>query len=563
MFNKGDIIIGKPFNGYGCTNEYALMVVAKVYSSSDMMDVYIISHGCDYGEIGNHYDVRNRDVDFANISFKEYFELYHDAEVISEAELNWILSKNDITIDITGLYNERSLIAASPYELSAELRGSLMEEMRCLLKKYGYHPTDKGLNAIIDEWARSKADLIRMFEKHPNYNGKFQIVFDADYDREVNPAEIKKFISMLYDNNDVTNLILKEYVNKSPFSYEECVKYRNRNKNICEILEDYDEYIKDVNGLTYKEANANYYKWHRLVKEYESKACKFNGYWFTKESYNMFRDFRYILDNFYSYYDNTLNTNMSNCINDRFPSFGAKRGQKTSRALNKLCTMFGIDKIDGYNQQFAKYSDAINPLTIKRYTVLSVHPIDFFTMSFGNSWSSCHTIDKKNIRKMPNSYEGRYSGGTESYMLDKTSMVLYTVDKSYEGTELELQPKINRNMFHYGYDKLIQGRVYPQSNDEKGNAIYKMFRETVQKIISECRGDTNSWLNVKGIDECSSITRSLGVHYPDYLHFDNCNVSYYNKEKNPRRIIIGKNHICPCCGRVHSRDYCIECTACY
>ena len=557
MFNKGDIVIGVKGNGYGCTNEYALMVVLR--SSSKYFDAFIIAHDEQPNEIGKKYDVYNRDDYFSPISIEEYLELFPDAEIINEDRLNDVLRRYEVSIDTASLYQNNKKVS---YELSSELRTSLMEEMRSLLTTYGYTPTDKGLNAIIDTWAISKANLIRLFENHPNYNGKFQIVFDADYERELDIEEIKSFTNYLYTSKEVEQLILKDYNNDKPFSYEECHRYKRINKELCELFIDYPN-IKTINGLTHEEVDSRYNKWRKLEVEINCVSVQHSGRRVTIESYDAYQKFRYIIECFYNYYSNVLNSEISDVINKRFPDFKAKKGQKTSRALNKLCAMLGVDKISEYNQRFAKYSDAINPLTIKRYTILSVHPVDFFTMSFGNSWSSCHTIDKKNIRKMPNSYEGRYSGGTESYMLDRTSMVLYTVDKSYEGTEYELQPKINRNMFHYGHDKLIQGRVYPQSNDSNGSAIYKMFRETVQKLISECKGGANSWLNIKGTVECTNVTYTQGVHYPDYLNFDSCNVSYYNKEKNMRKITIGRNHICPSCGVVHDRSRCIECEDCY
>ena len=158
------------------------------------------------------------------------------------------------------------------------------------------------------------------------------------------------------------------------------------------------------------------------------------------------------------------------------------------------------------------------------HTILSVNPLDYLTMSFGNSWASCHTIDKQNKREMPNSYQGMYSSGTISYMLDSPSMVFYTVDASYDGNDFWHEPKINRQMYHWGEDKLIQGRLYPQDNDGCSTG-YTAFRAIVQKIMSEIFDFPNFWTVSKGTSEAGRYIDSEGTHYRDYNNFSNCTSS--------------------------------------
>lgn len=231
---------------------------------------------------------------------------------------------------------------------------------------------------------------------------------------------------------------------------------------------------------------------------------------------------------------------------------GIRPGMKTSRAVNKILTHFGFDENPDYNREFAKYSDAINPLKIVRHTIISLNPIDYLTMSFGNSWASCHTIDKRNIRDMPNNYQGMYSSGTISYMLDSTTMVFYTVDAAYNGTDYFFEDKINRNMFHYGEEKLVQGRLYPQCNDSGSESIYKDIREIVQRVISECYGFANFWkTNREGIQD---YVCSEGTHYRDYNAFDNCEMSRLKGSENENMITIGHDPICIECGHEHSME---------
>jgi hypothetical protein len=199
--------------------------------------------------------------------------------------------------------------------------------------------------------------------------------------------------------------------------------------------------------------------------------------------------------------------------------------------MNKLFTYLGYNKHPDYNREFAKYADALNPLVIKRHTILSLNPLDYLTMSFGNSWASCHTIDKENKRNMPNSYQGQYSSGTMSYMLDATSMVFYTVDKSYEGIEYWTQPKINRQMFHYAEDKLVQGRLYPQDNDGCQNE-YTGYRNLVQEIIAQVLEVPNLWSLKIGTNAAGRYIYTRGTHYADYCYYDNCSLSTLKGSEN-------------------------------
>lgn len=179
-------------------------------------------------------------------------------------------------------------------------------------------------------------------------------------------------------------------------------------------------------------------------------------------------------------------------------------------------------------------------------------------MSFGNSWASCHTIDKQNKRNMPNSYQGMYSSGTISYMLDSPSMVFYTVDASYDGNDFWHEPKINRQMYHWGEDKLIQGRLYPQDNDGCSTG-YTAFRAIVQKIMSEIFDFPNFWTVSKGTNEAGKYIASEGTHYRDYDNFENCTLSRPKGNDNDNCITVGHAPICIECGYEHDCEDNISC----
>ena len=391
--------------------------------------------------------------------------------------------------------------------MTHEEREAIFNNMTELFDEYDYEYTADAIYEIIDTWAYNKADLIRIFKHHPNYvEGKFMIAFNTDWNREI-------------DHN-------------GPYMFRRWLR-----SNVSEIS-----------------ANLTTAALERRAKEEEEKGCElsFMSYPATYATDFLFED--------ESIYSNQFVTEASCAwFNDIDPSLHFTEGMKMSRAINKICHWLGIDKLPEYNKEFAKYADSVNPLKIVRHTVISINPIDYLTMSFGNSWASCHTIDKANRRGMPNSYQGQYSSGTVSYMLDKVSMVFYTVDASYNGNDYYFEPKINRNMFHYGEDKLIQGRVYPQGNDNNADGIYKSIREIVQRVMADCLGIPNYWVTKKGASEIGDYVVTRGTHYPDYNYFNNCCISRPKGIENEKEITIGHMPICIECGCEHDNSDNINC----
>ena len=381
--------------------------------------------------------------------------------------------------------------------ITDEERNMLLDNMKFLLDQYDYQYTDEALNKIIDTWATNKADLITAFKRHPNYlEGKFMIVFSHNFNREVDKEEIAKFRTWLLSYD--TAMAVREF-----------------------MPDDMREHVVDYG--------------RKLPREFYDFICTLPN---CTEQY--------------------IDENMTNDLNAICPSIHAHKGQKMSRVVNKLLSYIGYDKLPTYNSAFAKYADALNPLQITRHTVLSVNPLDYLTMSFGNSWASCHTIDKENKRDMPNSYEGMYSSGTVSYMLDAPSMVFYTVDASYNGNDFWNEPKINRQMFHWGEEKLIQGRLYPQDNDGN-NSAYTPYREIVQSIMSELFGFPNLWTVGKGTSASGGYVCSEGTHYRDYDHYDNCTLSRIKGSTNEECITVGHDPICIECGKEHDEKDNISC----
>lgn len=373
-------------------------------------------------------------------------------------------------------------------------REYLITKIGDLVSDYGYRHTRRALEKIVDTWAENKAGLIEAFKRHPNYvEGQFMIAYNVDYDRPITVEPSESFSQWLIHKS------VTIFPEKLPGEINEIRLFEGRPfmpRNLW-------EFIGRLSCIAEK-----------LVSE------------------------------------ETADT-----INAVVPNIKARAGEKTSRMIGRLCRYLGFDSVEGYNREFAVYADSLSPLSIRRHTALSINPLDYLTMSFGNSWASCHTIDKSNIRDMPNSYEGMYSSGTLSYMLDGTSMVLYTVDASAPENELWNQPKITRQMFHWGEEKLVQGRLYPQSNDDDKSA-YEPYRRIVQGIMSLIFDFPNLWSLSHDPDE---YVLSRGTHYRDYESFSQCTLSRVRDSVNEECMSVGHTPICIECGNEFCSADCISC----
>jgi hypothetical protein len=113
---------------------------------------------------------------------------------------------------------------------------------------------------------------------------------------------------------------------------------------------------------------------------------------------------------------------------------------------------------------------------------------------------------------------------------------------------------------------LVQGRIYPQGTDGSTD-IYKIYREIVQKVVTDCLGVPNMWKNKKGTSECNRVIVTRGVHYADYSNFDDCNVSFLKGENGEIHLDeymeVGHNPICPHCGEDHIHSGNLEHDHCY
>lgn len=475
----------------------------------------------------------------------------------------------------------------SNFKLPEEERIAFIKQGRSLLSEYDHDNSDYGVGCIIDNWQSMKGWMIDLFRKHPCYvEGKYYIKLPAtELKRPVDLSAIDCVIN--WSLMQVKEAFKKRQVMIGFFTM---IEYQNIRSNLEDIF--YGMSSKYTwKGMTRDMIAAEISRMgHRLMQAPETVGA--DGMRLTKdvaEEYYAYRKlFNYLYEIARMETPETLSAESCEIINKILEkcqgNITAHAGQKTTKFYGKIYRQLGIDKVvdvvtrvwtddngneccrevdEGYNKYRAMLGDAINPYTYNRDVYISVNPIDYWTSSFGTDWASCHTIDKENNRHMPNHYSGQYCGGTESYMLDDSTFVVYVApDEKWkkEHGEADLPAenvsKFKRCLFYMGEDKLFQSRVYPDGRDGGDEGIATQLRNIVQRVIAECYETNNMWTVKKGTVRYIE-TYSNAAHYQDYNCCNDCTTSFLrriNGEINKKYIIVGAPQICPSCGSEHTDD---------
>lgn len=398
----------------------------------------------------------------------------------------------------------------------------LVDDVMALLTKYGHRNSEHGVCVMMNEYFTNKKDLIELFKKSEHYIGDMRMMIDIELERENSAYDIRKFCDEFPDSVKAKSVLLK-------------FKDENGKK--------FEDYLRTgVKHITVKDLMKA--ETMAALKKATEQQTAFDSDGATKASHEVYHGFYSTIGRFRLINTSTISHEDAARMDEKY---NVREGMKTSRAFNRVCAFYGIDKAKKYNKLFAEYADMVSGLKRKLKYFISVNPIDYLTMSFGVNWASCHTIDKENRRHMNNSYSGMYCAGTVSYMLDKTSIITFVHDHVPTNWE---DGKIYRCMFHYGNNILVQGRVYPQGNDGRTD-LYKVFRNYVQDELSSLIGLTDTVWRKKEDGNVYDNVDSYGNHYRDYTNFNSCNVSYPRERSDSSGNVIDIGHmgICPCCGR--------------
>lgn len=418
--------------------------------------------------------------------------------------------------------------------------------------------TEYGCKRFVEEAINAKSELTALLEKMPGYNGNMQVVFEEDFDRDVDITQISNLVYRLMGS----------------------VKYTDIVKNVDADGKTFQDHLSMVSmpKRIKVEATDDEYKPLALSTQFDEMGM----YKPSLKRWNNWSDLQYKLQNFSQ---PVLDDRLINWCNDEMPELKVNSGMKTSRFVTRVFEKFDVirPKLQTITERtpnevrflkdFAAYSDAINPLSYKRKVVISTNPIDFLRMSFGNTWCSCHNIDQTNVRNSFGQYtSGARAAGCVSYALDSTTFIMYVVPMDADNEHPEDTDKIYRNLFHYQDGNLIQSRVYPQCKDGATD-LFKKLRNIMQKKLCEAYnmefvnngGSSDSWKlhgasyshngSYNNGDYHIQYESGPGSHqYPDFVYSYSGPVSTLKNftHTNNSPIVIGHENICLCCGKYES-----------
>ena len=345
------------------------------------------------------------------------------------------------------------------------------EEIFDMFEIDGSYTTD-GVRKNVQTWWDSKQNLLNIFRKHPLWNEEAKaIIFTND---EIRKADYNKAYDML--------IKLEDYVRCR-------LSLASNSVWLLDCFLDAFYYYKDV---TISEDFINEFNNRASDRRLEiPRSVKSN----LRVGVRISRFCNIVFKNLVD--DNGKEVDATKLVDEH------ERGDRSYKSYDKI---------------FAKFADLLTDLVIKKITVMSLNFNDFMTMSNGNSWSSCHFINSHGIfhEDAEDSYRGLYKQGCLSYALDGASFIFYTLPNTYEGNEYYKQPKLTRMCCQYKDGVIVTGKCYPNNEDDLINS----YRQTIQKIISECVGFANLWTFSRKIDRISTFVKTAynAAHYEDYLY---------------------------------------------
>lgn len=397
----------------------------------------------------------------------------------------------------------------------------LVEDMRELLGKNGHKHSEHGVCTVLDTYFKNKEPLIKLFQTSNHYIGNMRIILEKEFERRVDANGVSSFCYSFSSNVGAENILYK-------------------------YVDDEGKKMTDYLATGCMKIDLRYIANH---KKLGTNAKKLDNFYLPLGITNHSRDVYQNFDYFMSLFSRiSLSTLISNIEHDglKIPA-----GTKTSRAFNRMCAHYGIDKAPNYNKLFAQYADLVASGMRKLHFVISLNPLDYLTMSNGVSWTSCHSINAVGRHGNGN----MCAGGCMSYLLDKHSIITYVVHNIEE--PIHETGKLYRQMFYCGDTFLIQSRLYPQGNDGAVD-LYDKFRVIMQEEFTELFNlESSEWCRTTGADIIKQMSRNTGFHYVDVVGHASRNGGtcciIFPKEKtttmNPmNQIEIGHASICTHCG---------------
>jgi len=273
---------------------------------------------------------------------------------------------------------------------------------------------------------------------------------------------------------------------------------------------------------------------HTFVRNYK---CFIDSIPSMGESYGDYTAF-YNLISKISLNNNALEKGYKKKINGKEHTLVLSEGMKLIKAINKVLSYFNeeLEKFEeakelqeSYEDFQKQYSILINNNKINSKLTISIHPLDFLTMSNNNSrWSSCMRWDKEDA--------GVYHAGTVEMMNSNNVVCCYL--ESATPYSIGVNPATKEELFWNNKrwrmiaivtpEIILQGKEYPFK--------HKPIVEEILKLISKLAKTNCGWRYKYGLSRYNDMK-----YINDGYTMDNNHLWIANGETTKQNIIMDTN----------------------
>lgn len=231
-----------------------------------------------------------------------------------------------------------------------------------------------------------------------------------------------------------------------------------------------------------------------------------------------------------------------------------QQGCRPIRTLSKLCHAFGLDEKE-FEQFRLKHSQILNTETLSGELCISIHPLDFMTMSDNNcGWDSC--MSWVNARYGDG---GEYRIGTVEMMNSPYVLVAYL--KSHEDMILSENPeemlwnsKRWRQLVIVNKDIVLGNRQYPYEDSSLEGTVLGWVRELAMKHFGSQYEETLSDIRNGQVLDNTYYSFSTGFMYNDIYDIRHAYRAEHLRGRSRYSLNFSGVANCMACGEVIDHD---------
>ena len=234
--------------------------------------------------------------------------------------------------------------------------------------------------------------------------------------------------------------------------------------------------------------------------------------------------------------NNTCSQEIKFLLNNKL--YKINKGQKYTKAVRAIANAFGYEKPQLIEQFIIEHSKVLNNKSIKGTLCLSIHPMDYITLSDNsNRWTSCLSWDE----------EGCHQAGVIEMITSPTALVAYLKSDNtvYEFGNYQWNSKKWRELFMVDQHYIICNKQYPFSIIESQNKVLSIIKPFVEEVFGEY-SEKMTFTEYRGIlgDYPTLITN----HMYDDTH-GKTKVCYNKKITENYLMKFSGNSVCIRCGK--------------